>query len=158
MRTRGGSSANAANDAEVGDRDDRNFRVGHLVEHGHDRRLVERRDVAHAAGLHPFQRERDALSDADAHGRQRMAAAAPLQFLGRGQREARAGHAERMAERDRAAVGVHLGSIVGEPELAQHREALRGEGLVQFDHVEVADLQAEALQQFLATPARGRCP
>ena len=58
-----------------------------------------------------------------------------------------------MAERDRAAVGVHARIVVGEAELAEHREALRGEGLVQFDHVEVGDLEAEALQQLLG---RGR--
>ena len=77
-----------------------------------------------------------------------------LQLLGRGQREARARHAERMAERDRAAVGVHLRRVVGKAELAEHGEALRGEGLVQFDHVEVADLQAEALHQLLASGSR----
>ena len=60
----------AADDAEVGDRDSRNFRVHDLVEHGHDRRLVQHRDVAHAVGLHPFERQRDALADADAHGRE----------------------------------------------------------------------------------------
>ena len=67
---------------------------------------------------------------------ERVAAAAALQLLGRGQREARARHAERMAERDRAAVGVHVRRVVGKAELAQHRQALGGEGLVQFDHVD----------------------
>ena len=55
-------------------------------------------------------------------------------------------------------LGFTCGVVVGKAELAQHREALRGEGLVQFDHVEVADLEAEALQQLLATRAPGRCP
>src|SRR6478672_8330088 len=65
--------------------------------------------------LHPFERERDALSDADAHGCERKLSAAALKLLGRGQREPRAGHAERMAERDRAAVWVHLSRVIGEP-------------------------------------------
>ena len=88
----------------------------------------------------------------------RELAAVALKLLGRGQREARARHPERMAERDRAAVGVHLRRVVGKAELAQHGEPLRGERLVQFDHVEVGDLEAEALHQLLATPAPGRCP
>ena len=75
------------------------------------------------------------------------AAAAALQLLGRGQSEARARHAERMAERDRAAVGVHMRRVVGEAELAHHGEALGGEGFVQFDHVDVADLEAEPFEQ-----------
>ena len=46
-------------------------------------------------------------------------------------------------------LGFTRGVVVGDAELAKHREALRGEGLVEFDHVEVADLEAEALHQFL---------
>src|SRR4051794_32918041 len=57
--------------------------------------------------LHSFERERDALADADAHRRERKLAAGPLQFLSRGERKPCAGHAERVAERDSAAVGVH---------------------------------------------------
>ena len=55
-------------------------------------------------------------------------------------------------------LGFTRGVVVGEAELAQHREALGGEGLVQFDHVHVGDGEAEALQQLLATRAPGRCP
>ena len=44
-----------------------------------------------------------------------------------------------MAERDRAAVGVHVPRIVGEPELAQHCERLGGEGLVQLDHIQLCE-------------------
>ena len=42
-----------------------------------------------------------------------------------------------MAERDGAAVGVHVRGVVGQAELAQHRERLRGEGLVELDHVDL---------------------
>ena len=52
-------------------------------------------------------------------------------------------------ERDRAAVRVHMLGVIRQPELARHREALRGERLVQFDHVDVADLHAETLEQLL---------
>jgi hypothetical protein len=53
-----------------------------------------------------------------------------------------------MAQRDRPAVGVHSRVVVGDPELAKDRETLRGERLIQFDHGEVGDLEAEALHQF----------
>ena len=89
---------------------------------------------------------------------ERVAAAAALQLLGRGQRQAGAGHAERMAERDGAAVGVHVRRVVGEAELAQHREALRGEGFVQFDHVHVGDRQAEPLAAVSRVAGAGPMP
>ena len=47
-----------------------------------------------------------------------------------------------MAERNRAAVHVHALRI--ETELADDLKALRGERLVQFDQVEIADLEARA--------------
>jgi len=53
-------------------------------------------------------------------------------------RDARPRHAERMAERNRAAVRVHMLGIVRQPELAHDGEPLRGEGFVQLDHVEIA--------------------
>src|SRR3954453_13750327 len=99
--------------------------------------------------LHPFEREGDSLADADAHGRQRELTAVPLQLLGGGEREAGTRHAERMAERDRAAVGVHLLGIVREAELTEDGKTLSGECLVQLDHVEIADLETEPPHQFL---------
>src|SRR5690242_17559885 len=106
--------------------------------------------VAMESNLHPFERERDSLADADAHGRERQLAAGALELLGCGEREARAGHSERVAERDRSAVGVHLRRVVREAELAEDREPLRGERFVELDDVEVGDLQALALHQFVA--------
>ena len=52
----------------------------------------------------PIERNRDALADADAHGRQRAVGVGELEAQRRRAGNARAGHAERMAERDRAAV------------------------------------------------------
>ena len=43
-------------------------------------------------------------------------------------------------------LGFTRGIVVGKAELAQHGEALRGEGLVQFDHVDVGDREAEPLR------------
>ena len=80
--------------------------------------------------IHPSERERDSLADADAHGRKRQLSAGPLKLLGGGERQAGARHAERMAERDRATVGVHSGIVVGDAELAQDGEALGRESLV----------------------------
>ena len=77
-----------------------------------------------------------------------------FQRVHRGQRQTRARHAERMAEGNRAAMRVHVFGIVRQAELTGHGQALRGESLVQLDHVDVADLQAEAFQQFLG--GRGR--
>src|SRR5882672_1550776 len=94
-----------------------------------------------------LERQRHALADADAHGGERAPAAARLQPVQRGERDARPRHAERMAERDRAAMGIDVLGIVGDAELAQAREPLRGEGLVDLDQVEVADLDAEPRHQ-----------
>src|SRR3954452_13898252 len=100
--------------------------------------------------LHAFERERDSLSDADAHGRERELSAVALKLLGGGKSQPRAGHAERVAKRNRAAVGIYARIVVGNAELAEDGKALRGEGFVQLDHVEIADLQAQPLHQFLA--------
>src|SRR3954453_18777224 len=99
--------------------------------------------------LHPFEGERDSLADADAHGGKAELAAVALQLLGRGKRKPRAGHSERVAESDGPTVWVYAGVIIRNAQLAEDRQALRGEGFVQFDHLEVADLEAEALHQLL---------
>ena len=57
-----------------------------------------------------------------------------------------------MAERDRAAIGIHPLIVIGNTELAQCGKALAGEGLVQFDHVELFLIQAEPCQKL----GRGR--
>ena len=41
-------------------------------------------DLGHGRNLHPFERERDSLADADAHGGQPGRTAVPLQLFGRG--------------------------------------------------------------------------
>src|SRR2546430_4028933 len=96
-----------------------------------------------SSASYPLERERNPLADADAHGDQRALGAGQHRLVRRRDGEPRARHAERMAERDRAAVRVDVPGIVGEPELAQAGEALRRERLVELDPVEVADLEAE---------------
>ncbi len=70
---------------------------------------------------HPLERHRDALADADAHRRERVAAAVECQFQSRRAGDARAGHAERVAERDGAAIDVDARVVVGNPEIPQRR-------------------------------------
>ena len=50
--------------------------------------------------------------------------------------------AEQMASADCATVGIHMRGIVGRAELPQHRQALRGKGLVELDHLHLAELEA----------------
>src|SRR5688572_16213847 len=80
------------------------------------------------SGLHAFQGERETLAHADAEGAERVAALAAFQLAERSQGQARAAHAQGMAERDRSAVRVHLRRIVGQPELAQAGQRLSGKG------------------------------
>jgi hypothetical protein len=63
-----------------------------------------------------------ALAHADAHGRQAVAAAAAAQLVGERADQAGARAAQRVAQRDRAAVDVQ--AVVVEPELAHGREHL----------------------------------
>ena len=49
-----------------------------------------------------------------------------------------------MADGDGAAVGVYMGRVVGKSKLAQHRERLRREGLVQLDDVHLVEPQPGA--------------
>ena len=63
-----------------------------------------RRARSRRSRSNPLEDHGDALPDADAHGAQRAAAAAALELAQRRRREARAARAERMAERDGAAL------------------------------------------------------
>src|SRR5581483_6758187 len=78
------------------------------------------------------------LSDADAHRRDSVAAAAPAQLVQERHGQPRTAHAERVADRDRAAVHVHL--LLVDAELAHDRDRLRRERLVQLDEIDVAEL------------------
>src|SRR6266540_4164990 len=62
-----------------------------------------------------------------------------------GDDEPRPAHSEWMAERDRAAVHVHL--LLVDPELADDGEALRRKRLVQLDEVDLVDADTCALEQ-----------
>src|SRR5690242_19806301 len=71
------------------------------------------------ASVHFFDRDRNALADADAHGCQGKLAAPLLHAVHRRQRQPRAAHAERMAERNRAAMRVDEVGVVLDAKLPQ---------------------------------------
>jgi hypothetical protein len=48
--------------------------------------------------------------------------------------------------------------VVRDAEVAQHREALGRERLVEFDDVDLVDAQASRAPAASASPGRGRCP
>src|SRR5256885_17126241 len=75
-----------------------------------------------------FDRNRNALADADAHGCQGKLTAALLHAVHRRQPQPCAAHPERMAERDRAAMPVdEIGVALDDP-MPRTGYALRGEG------------------------------
>ncbi len=91
-----------------------------------------------------FKHARRAHAGADAHGHHAVFLIVPAQAMHQRGDADRAGRAQRMAERDRAAQRIDLGGI--EPQVIDHREALRGESFVQLDPVELVLLQAGLLQ------------
>ena len=86
------------------------------------------------AGVY-LEQSRRAHAAADAHRHEPSAAAALAELVHELRRELRAGRAERMTERDRAAVDVHL--LFVEPEIAHDGHDLRRERLVELDQVDV---------------------
>ena len=85
-------------------------------------------------GVH-LEQPRRAHAAADAHRHESRSAAALAELVDELRRELRARGAERVTERDRAAVDVHL--LLIEPEIAHDRDDLRGERLVELDEVDV---------------------
>ena len=69
-----------------------------------------------------------------------------MQLVDRGCHEPCTARAERVAEGDCAAVRVDARVVVGKAEVAQHREALRGEGFIQLDDVDLRQRQTGQLQ------------
>src|ERR1700682_4560990 len=90
-----------------------------------------------------LDRHRDALPDADAHRRPRPLAAALFHAMYRRHPQPRAAHAQGMTECDGAAMRVDEIGVVLDAELAQAGNPLAGEGLVEFDQIAIADLQAQ---------------
>src|SRR5579864_295457 len=92
--------------------------------------------------LHALDQRGRAEAAAAAHRDEPEAAAAALELVQRRGQQARAGRPERVADRDRAAVDVHVRGV--RRELALPRADHGGEGLVDLDHVELVDREPVA--------------
>src|SRR5579863_1864270 len=90
-----------------------------------------------------LDRHRDALADADAHGGECAFSPTLLHPVHSSHRQSRAAHAERVTERNGAAMRVDEIGIVLDAELTQASYPLAGKRLVEFDQIEIADLQSE---------------
>src|SRR5262249_22210676 len=99
-------------------------------------------DVSRVLAL---EQRRLALADTDAQRGQPVPAAAPAQLVEHRHAEARPAHAQRMAQREGAAVQVHPLRV--ETQLADDGQALRRERLVQLDEVELARVDPCTLEQ-----------
>src|SRR5262245_29141709 len=95
--------------------------------------------------LHDLEQAGSAHAAADAHGDDHVLGPAPAAFDQDVAGAARAGHAEGMADRDRAAVDVEL--LVGNAELVAAVEHLHREGLVQLPEIDVVHIEPKALEQ-----------
>src|SRR3954451_22507804 len=100
--------------------------------------------VERSLWLDPLEDRGDALPAADAHGNEGIPLADTLELVERLHGEDRAGRADRVSKRDRAAVRVHLGRV--EPKILRHRHGLDREGFVRFDHVHVGALEPGLLE------------
>ena len=94
----------------------------------------------------------DALTAADAGGGQAIALAAAAELERERQQQARAGHAERVPERYRAAVDVDTVTI--ETQFLLDREILPREGLIDLDEIHRLEAQSRPVQR--PTRRRGR--
>src|SRR5262245_48760659 len=89
--------------------------------------------------LHAFEYSGRSLSAADAHRHQAVARLAPLHLVQERRRQLGAGAAQRMTQRNRAAVDVQFLRI--DRQLAETREHLRRESLVPLDPVDLVERQ-----------------
>ena len=67
-------------------------------------------------------------------------------------------HAERMAERDGAAVRVHMLRILRQAEVAQDGDALGGESLVEFDEIDLVRYRCPSCASSLRVAGTGPMP
>jgi hypothetical protein len=99
---------------------------------------------------------RDALAAADALGGEGVALGFAREQRRRLAGDAGAGGAQRVAERDGAAVEVDLGDV--EAELVDAGQRLRSERLVELDDVDVARASGRRARAPCASKRPGRCP
>jgi len=92
--------------------------------------------VAREVGLYAFKDSRGAHAAADTHRHHAVARVAALEFAHKRGREFCAGAAERVSQRNRAAIRIYPRGI--EIRLLNHGQRLRRERFIQFDHRHVA--------------------
>jgi hypothetical protein len=88
---------------------------------------------------------RDALSAADARRGQTIPAAATGQFVEQSQDQTRSSRAQRMSQRNRAAVRISPFAI--KSEFLLDREVLRREGFIHFDQIDVGKFQPRLVER-----------
>src|SRR6476659_29121 len=93
----------------------------------------------------PFDGHRDGASATEAERGEAEPALAPDQFVGECRDDPGAARADRVTERDRAAVDVDLVPV--EPEGTPVGERLGGERLVDLDQVEGLDRQLDPVEE-----------
>src|SRR5688500_817722 len=98
-----------------------------------------------ATRLLPLQAHGDAHAAADAERGQALPGVAPAHLVQERDEDAGARRADRMADRDRAAVDVH--DLRVPAHVLVDRERLGREGLVGLHELEVADLPARLLER-----------
>src|SRR5690606_19063817 len=96
-------------------------------------------------GLQRFENPRRTHAGADAHRHHAVLVAVATHAVRDRRGTHRAGRAEWVAERDRAAERIDLGGV--EFAIADHRQRLCGEGFVELDPVELVLCQAALLER-----------
>ena len=84
-----------------------------------------------------------------AHRRQPIAPTGPCQFQCHRAGDARAGHAQGVAQRNRTTIGVHARIIIRNLQPPQHRQPLCGKRLVQLDHRQISHRQPVLRQELV---------
>src|SRR5205807_10026947 len=92
-------------------------------------------------GLRALEDDGDALAHADAHSAKGVTAFGAEELIERGGDEAGATSTERVADGDGASVGIDVGRVVGNTQVAENRESLRRECLVELDNVHLRERQ-----------------
>src|SRR5699024_236614 len=91
-----------------------------------------------------LEHHRHALAAADAHGLDAEGLVLLAQVVEQGRGDARTGHAERVAQCDRAARDVQL--VLVDAQLTLRADDLHGKGLVDLEQVDVGDRHAGVAQ------------
>src|ERR1700730_7090374 len=95
--------------------------------------------------LEPFENPSRAHPSADAHGHHAIASLAAFQFANHAGRQLRPCTSQGMPQSDRSPIRIHALRI--KPSFPDHRQRLRRKRLVQFDHVDIRELQPRQFQR-----------